>query len=61
MDVKKGQTHGDGGFVSLLTQLHKALNRRTNDDLLGMRFKPYITLGYIRDHPGTTQQELESA
>lgn len=57
MDVKK-----DGpGFVSLLTQIHKALNRRTGEELLGMRFKPYMTLGYIRDHPGTTQQELESA
>lgn len=57
MDVKK-----DGaGFVSLLTQIHKALNRRASEELLGMRFKPYMTLGYIRDHPGTTQQELESA
>ena len=26
-----------------------------------MRVKPYMTLGYIRDHPGATQQELESA
>jgi DNA-binding MarR family transcriptional regulator len=57
MDVKKDGT----GFVSLLTQIHKALNRRTGEELLGMRFKPYMTLGYIRDHPGTTQQELESA
>jgi DNA-binding MarR family transcriptional regulator len=51
----------DGGFVSLLTQVHKALNRRTGEDLLGMRFKPYMTLGFIRDHPGVTQQEIESA
>jgi DNA-binding MarR family transcriptional regulator len=51
----------DGGFVSLLTQVHKALNRRTGEDILGMRFKPYLTLGYVRDHPGITQQELESA
>ena len=56
-----GVKTGDGGFVSLLTQVHKAINRRTSEDLLGMRFKPYMTLGYIRDHPGTTQQELESA
>jgi DNA-binding MarR family transcriptional regulator len=57
MDVKK-----DGaGFVSLLTQIYKALNRRTGEELLGMRFKPYMTLGYVRDHPGATQQELESA
>jgi DNA-binding MarR family transcriptional regulator len=57
MDVKRA----DPGFVSLLTQVHKALNRRTGEELLGMRFKPYMTLGYIRDHPGTTQQELESS
>src|ERR671925_1325379 len=57
MSVKKDGT----GFVSLLTQVHKALNRRTGEDILGMRFKPYMTLGYVRDHPGITQQELESA
>ena len=57
MDVKKDAT----SVVSMLSQAYKALNRRTNEELLGMRFKPYITLGYIRDHPGTTQQELESA
>lgn len=26
-----------------------------------MRLKPYMALGYIGDHPGATQQELESA
>src|SRR5579864_1215150 len=61
MDVKNGESRRDGGFVSLMTQIHKALNRRTGEELLGMRFKPYMTLGYIRDHPGTTQQELENA
>src|SRR5436305_13083474 len=61
MDVKKDEPKSDPGFVSLLTQLDKALNRRTSYDLLGMRFKPYLTLGYIGDHPGTTQQELESS
>jgi DNA-binding MarR family transcriptional regulator len=61
MNVKKDEVRGDGGFISLLTQVHKALNRRTGEELLGMRFKPYMTLGYIRDHPGITQQELESS
>jgi len=61
MDMKSGEHRSDGGFVSLLTQVHKALNRRTGEDILGMRFKPYMTLGYVRDHPGTTQQEIESA
>ncbi|HEY3085982.1 MAG TPA: MarR family winged helix-turn-helix transcriptional regulator [Candidatus Dormibacteraeota bacterium] len=59
--MKEGEPRRDGGFVSLLTQIHKAVNRRTGEELLGMRFKPYMTLGYIRDHPGITQQELESA
>jgi len=48
------------GLVSLVTQLSKALHRRSTDELLGMRLKPYMALGYIRDHPGTTQQELEN-
>jgi DNA-binding MarR family transcriptional regulator len=61
MDVRTGEPRSEPGFVSLLTQVHKALNRRTSEELLGMRFKLYMTLGYIRDHPGTTQQELESA
>ena len=61
MKVKDAGPRHDGGFVSLVTQLYKALNRRTGEDILGMRFKPYMTLGYIRDHPGTSQQELESA
>lgn len=56
MNVKR-----DGGFVSLLTHIHKAVNRRAGEELLGMRFKPYMTLGYVRDHPGISQQELESA
>jgi len=59
MDVKEERS--EGGFVSLLTQVHKAFNRRTGEDVLGMRFKPYMALGYIRDHPGISQQELESA
>jgi len=50
----------DPGLVSLLSQLSKALNRRASEELLGMRLKPYMALGYIRDHPGATQQELES-
>ena len=62
MDVEEeGRQRHDGGFVSLLTQVHKALNRRTGEELLGMRFKPYMTLGFIRDHPGISQQEIESA
>ena len=59
MDVKDERK--EGGFVSLLTQIHKAFNRRTGEEVLGMRFKPYMALCYIRDHPGISQQELETA
>jgi DNA-binding MarR family transcriptional regulator len=57
MDVKRDET----GLVSLMTQINKAMHRLTSEELLGMRFKPYMVLGYVRDHPGVTQQELESA
>lgn len=49
------------GLVSLVTQLNKAIHRRSSEELLGMRVKPYIALGFIRDHPGVSQQELEAA
>jgi DNA-binding MarR family transcriptional regulator len=49
------------GLVSLVTQLNKAIHRRSSEELLGMRVKPYIALGFIRDHPGISQQELETA
>jgi len=58
MDVKT-ETRSNAGVISLLTQLSKALNRRTSEELLGMRLKAYLALGYVRDHPGTTQHELE--
>ena len=60
MNVNQGENRSNRGLVSLVTQLSKALHRRSTDELLGMRLKPYMTLGYIRDHPGATQQELEN-
>lgn len=56
MDVKSEQS-----VVSLVAHLNKAVHRLTSEELLGMRMKLYMVLGYIRDHPGATQQELESA
>src|SRR3989440_12345883 len=61
MDVKSDGPRPETGIVSLVTQLNKAVHRLASEELLGMRFKPYLTLGYIRDHPGTSQQELESS
>jgi DNA-binding MarR family transcriptional regulator len=60
MDVKDGERGPQQGLVSLLVQLNKAIHRRSSEEMLGMRLKAYMTLGYIRDHPGATQQELES-
>jgi DNA-binding MarR family transcriptional regulator len=57
MNVKDGEQ----GLVSLLVQLNKAIHRWSTDEMLGMRLKPYMALGKIHDHPGTTQQELETA
>jgi DNA-binding MarR family transcriptional regulator len=59
MDVKNERS--EPGLLAQLTQLQKALHRRSTEELLGMRVKPYMALGYIRDHPGATQQELETA
>ncbi len=61
MDVKSDGARPERGVVSLVTQLNKAVHRLTSEELLGMRFKPYMVLGYIRDHTGATQQELESS
>lgn len=61
MDVKKDGQSSDLGLVAQLMQLSKALNRRVSEDMLGMRLKGYMALGYIRDHEDVSQQELESA
>jgi DNA-binding MarR family transcriptional regulator len=51
----------DTGLVALLTQISKALHRRTTEELLGMRLKQFMLLGYVRDHGGVSQHELEKA
>ncbi len=49
------------GLVAQLTQISKALHRRTGEELLGMRLNAFMLLGYVQDHPGASQQELETA
>ena len=49
------------GLVAQLTQISKALHRRTGEELLGMRLKAFMLLGYVQDHQGVSQQELETA
>lgn len=51
----------DHGSMVLLTRLAKVVYRRTPEELLGMRLRLFVTLVYLRDHDGATQQELGEA
>ncbi|OLC23839.1 MAG: MarR family transcriptional regulator [Actinobacteria bacterium 13_1_20CM_2_65_11] len=55
------ESGSDTGLIALITQISKALHRRTSEELLGMRLKQFMLLGYVRDHPAVSQQELETA
>jgi DNA-binding MarR family transcriptional regulator len=61
--MTKMQSDSGSGLISLITQISKALHRRTTEELLGMRLKQFMLLGYVRDHAngGVSQQELETA
>ena len=50
----------DTGLIALLVQINKALHRRTSEELLGMRLKSFLMLGYVRDRGAVSQQELET-
>src|SRR5712691_5591592 len=60
-EVVKMESSSKAGLVALITQISKALHRRTSEELLGMRLKQFMLLGYVRDHPAVSQQELETA
>jgi DNA-binding MarR family transcriptional regulator len=60
-EMDKMEKGADTGLVALLTQISKALHRRTTEELLGMRLKQFMLLGFVRDHGGVSQQELEKA
>src|SRR2546428_8035560 len=61
-EVVKMESGSNTGLVALITQISKALHRRTSEELLGMRLKQFLLLGYVRDHGngGVSQQELET-
>jgi DNA-binding MarR family transcriptional regulator len=46
------------GTIVLLTRLAKAVHRRSTEDMLGMRFRQYILLSYLRERAPVLQQEL---
>src|SRR6202790_5104084 len=57
MDSSSGS---DTGLMALLIQVNKALHRRTSEELLGMRLKQFLLLGYVGDRGAVSQQELET-
>ncbi|HWD24589.1 MAG TPA: MarR family transcriptional regulator, partial [Acidimicrobiales bacterium] len=46
------------GLTVLLTQLSRAVYRRTPEELLGMRLKQYVALASLGEHPCISQQEM---
>jgi DNA-binding MarR family transcriptional regulator len=49
------------GLITLLSRLSKALIKRTSEAVLGMRWRQFYALGYLRERPGVSQQELGEA
>jgi DNA-binding MarR family transcriptional regulator len=56
----QGASDSDTGLIALLTQISKALHRRTSEELLGMRLKQFLLLGYVGERGAVSQQELET-
>jgi DNA-binding MarR family transcriptional regulator len=51
----------EAGSTVLITRLARVVYRRSTEGLLGMRLKEFVTLNYLRDHEGLTQQALGEA
>jgi len=58
--MAKMESGSEKGLIALLMQINKALHRRTSEELLGMRLKAFLLLGYVRDRGAVSQQELET-
>jgi DNA-binding MarR family transcriptional regulator len=46
------------GSTLLLTRLSRAVYRRANEDVLGVKMKEFVALSYLRHSPGIGQREL---
>jgi DNA-binding MarR family transcriptional regulator len=46
------------GSTLLLTRLSRAVYRRANEEVLGMKMKEFVALSYLRHAPGIGQREL---
>ncbi len=43
----------------MITRLSRRIYRVATEDVLGMRMKAFVSLNFLRDHSGTTQQALQ--
>src|ERR1700712_5722443 len=49
--------HSQGpGSIVLLTRLARVVYRRSGEELLGIKLKHLMSLAYLREHPGASQQ-----
>src|SRR4051794_21769233 len=55
-----GTIHAPGAMV-LLTRLAKVVFRRSDAEQLGMSLRWYVTLSFLNDHDGASQQALGEA
>ncbi|HWF16567.1 MAG TPA: MarR family transcriptional regulator [Acidimicrobiales bacterium] len=46
------------GTIVLLTRLSRAVFLRSSVELVGMNLRNMVTLAYLRDHPGVSQQTM---
>ncbi len=46
------------GTIVLLTRLSRAVFLRSSIELVGMNLRNMVTLAYLRDHPGVSQQVM---
>ncbi len=49
------------GLITVLTKLSKALHRRTSEAILGITWRQFHALGYLRERNEVAQQELGEA
>jgi DNA-binding MarR family transcriptional regulator len=60
--VTKMETTTTGvGLITLLTRLSKAMTRRTPEAVLGMKWRQFHALGYLKERDGVAQHELGEA
>ena len=58
MSPRPAARAGTTGTIVLLTRLARAVFLRSSVDLVGMALRNMVTLAYLRDHPGVSQQQM---